>query len=82
MPTVATPPHPVNDGQGDFIVDPASMVGIVSSIVQILVALIGPDKAKEAIDYEVVQRAREAAAVANATADAAADAIERKRFGG
>lgn len=72
--------HPVDDGGGDYIIDPGSMVGLVSTILQIVLALVGPDTAKAALEHEI-QAARKAADdTRDAGREADLEAI-RKKFG-
>ncbi len=71
--------HPVDDGLGDYIVDPASAVNMVSMLLQLVLALVGPDKAKAALDWETVQAARARADSSKAASDVAALKILHER---
>lgn len=71
--------HPLDDGGGEYIVDPVSVVNMVSSLLQIVLALVGPDKAKAALDWESVQAANAAANAAVIANDAAAYEVLRQR---
>jgi hypothetical protein len=76
---VSTPQHPLDDNGGDYIVDVVSIAGIVSSLLQVVLALVGPEKAKAALDWESVQAANVAADATKAATDAAALAILASR---
>lgn len=67
--------HPLHDDGPDYMVDPVSVANMVSSLLQIVLALIGPEKAKAALDWETKAAIDASAAAANASADAAALAV-------
>lgn len=71
--------HPVVDDGPDYVVDPVSVANIVSSLLQVILALIGPDKAKAALDWESVQAANASADSTKLAADLAAQEILRSR---
>lgn len=71
--------HPVVDDGPDYIVDPVSVANMVSTLLQIILALVGPEKAKAALDWEAVQAANAAADASKLATDAAASEILRKR---
>lgn len=85
--------HPVlDDNLGDYdyvvdpgsvanVVDPGSVANIVSYLLQIVVALVGVEKAKAALDWETVQAANAAADYARSRGRAEADEAYRKKFG-
>lgn len=84
MPPAPTHPihsHPLEDGQGDFIIDLGSAVNIVSQLIQILLAFMGPEQVKNAVDWEYSRQVKLAADATKVTTDMAADAIEDSRFG-
>lgn len=64
---------------GEAVIDPVSIANMVSSLVQIILSLVGPDKAKAAIDWEVVNAAQASAEAANVATDAAALAVLHQR---
>lgn len=64
---------------GDAIIDPSSVANMVSSLLQIVLALIGPEKAKAALDWETVQAANAAADATKVATDAAALGILHSR---
>lgn len=71
--------HPVHDDGPDYLVDPGTAANIVSSLLQVILALIGPDKAKAALDWETVQAANATADATKMATDAAALAILKAR---
>lgn len=74
--------HPVlDDSLGDYVVDPGSVANIVSYLLQIVVALVGVEKAKAALDWETVQAANAAADYARSRGRAEADEAFLKKFG-
>jgi putative alpha-1,2-mannosidase len=72
--------HPAIDDGPEYLVDPVSAANIISQLLQIVLAFVGPEKAKAALDWEIVQAANAAAVAANASTDAWADAEERRKF--
>lgn len=70
--------HPAID-LGEAVIDPVSIANMVSNLVQIILSLVGPDKAKAAIDWEVVQAANVAADAAKLASDASALEILHQR---
>ncbi len=71
--------HPVDDNGPEYVVDPFSVANIVSSLLQVVIALIGHEKAKAALDWETVQAANASADSTKAPTDEAALAILRAR---
>jgi hypothetical protein len=60
-------------------VDPGTAAGIVSSLLQIILALIGPEKAKAALDWETVKATNSAADASKVATDLAALEILKSR---
>lgn len=71
--------HPANDDLGEYLIDPGTAANIVSQLLSIVIAFLGPEKAKAAMDWQVVQATNAAADASKAATDAAAYEILKSR---
>jgi hypothetical protein len=71
--------HPADDSQGEYLVDPGTVAVIVSQLLQIVLAMLGPEKAKAALEWETKAAIDTAASLAKAASDAEALDILRSR---
>jgi hypothetical protein len=71
--------HPVDDGGPEYIIDPGVAASIVSTLLQLVLSLVGEEKAKAALDWETVQAANAAADATKVATDAAAYAVLKAR---
>ncbi len=69
--------HP--DAKHEYMVDSATVAAVVSGLLQVVISLIGAQKAKAALDSEVVKAARVAADIAVAATDVYALQVLRTR---
>lgn len=71
--------HPADDNLGEYLIDPGTAANIVSQLLSIVIAFLGPDKAKAALDWQVAQAANAAADASKVATDVAAYEILKSR---
>lgn len=73
--------HPVHDDGPDYLVDPVSAASMISTLLQIVLSFVGPEKAKAALDWEIVQAANARADEARSEGRSLADSAFLSKFG-